>query len=109
MKREVDLPKEITGINLSQLTDYPPKFAICAYPLAGHKGGGSGTPQLVVEGLDIECCFEIITPGEEYSKIACMCSYTFKSSNPVVKSSEQRYQISIARSTQWMQIDNVSN
>ena len=50
-------------INISELTDYPPKFSIFAHPT--HKATDeSVTPQLMVGGLDVECSFEIIIPSK---------------------------------------------
>ena len=57
----MDLPN-LFDVDLSELTDYPPKFSIFAHPT--HKATESVTPQLVVEGLDVECSFKIIIPSE---------------------------------------------
>ena len=58
-KRDLDIPQAF-----SELTDYPPRFLIFAHPTG--KGTCSDSPQLVVQGLDVEdCSFEIITPGKQ--------------------------------------------
>ena len=50
-------------VNISKLTDYPPKFSIFAHPT--HKAiDESVTPELMVGGLDVECSFEIIIPSK---------------------------------------------
>ena len=50
-------------VNISELTDYPPKFSIFAHPT--HKATDqSVTPKLMVEGLDVECSFVIIVPSK---------------------------------------------
>ena len=43
-------------------TSYPPTFSITASQTHGVVGAES--PQLEVQGLDVECFFEIIFPGE---------------------------------------------
>ena len=52
---------------LNDLTNYPPKFSIFAHPSATCSSSSDpSSPQLVVQGLDIEdCCFEIITPCKQ--------------------------------------------
>ena len=56
---------DIPDVDVSKHTDYPPKFSIFVRPLASRKSTDSGTPQLVVEGVDVEeCSFEIITPSK---------------------------------------------
>ena len=66
-KRDIHGPMKI-GINkLNKLTAYPPRFSIFAHPSATHNSlTDPSSPQLVVQGLDIEdCCFEIITPCKQ--------------------------------------------
>ena len=62
-KRDVDLPKFFNGMNISELTDYPPKFSIFAHRQQTCSDADSSRPQLQVQGLDVEdCSFEILTP-----------------------------------------------
>jgi hypothetical protein len=57
-------------VDLSQLTDYPPKFSIYAHCTRANIDSLYDSPQLVVRGLDTEeYTFKITIPGEFVSDL----------------------------------------
>ena len=54
---------EVMNFDVSELTDYPPKFMIRIHQTSDKLG--SGSPKLLVQGLDIpDCSFKLITSSK---------------------------------------------
>lgn len=69
-KRDIDIP-EFLNIEVSELTDYPPKFSIHMHQTSDHAHQtsdelGCESPKLLVQGLDIDCSFQLVTSSKLY-------------------------------------------